>query len=110
MEDVALHSAPLRKIREAAREQLAALPEPKPIPTVDEVDPEAFRRHVLEAWRSKDIRVQRKALARLIDEVTLLPGKAVVRYSWKTDADAYTYQEPYGPPYAPMSLRVPSTS
>lgn len=97
LQDVSTLSAPLRKQREEARGELEALPEPKPVPTVDEVNPEAFRQRILGSWRANDIAVRRKAMDRIVNEIRLEPGKATIRYSWKVEPDAYTYQEPLGP-------------
>lgn len=98
LEDVSALSAPLRRQREDAREELAALPEPQPVPTVDEVDPELFRETVTARWRSTDVTVARKAMDRIITEIRLEPGKARIRYSWKVEPSSYTYQDPSGPP------------
>ena len=40
----------------------------------------------------------RKALDRLIVEVELKPGTALIRYSWKAAPSGSTYQAPPGPP------------
>ena len=98
LEDVGIHSKPLREIREMARERMAALPDPKPVPHIDDVDPELFRQRVLEAWRHKDIVVRRKALERLIVKVVLKPGVARIQYAWKAESDEFNYQDPHGPP------------
>lgn len=98
MEDVSALSSPLRREREDAREQFALLPEPKPVPTIEEVNPEKFRERITAAWRSTEITARRKALDRLIVEVRLEPGLARVLYSWKTELDTYTYGGPLGGP------------
>ncbi len=98
LEDVSNLSAPLRRQRDEAREELAGRPEPKPIPTVDQVDPEKFRARITEAWRATDISVRRKAFDRIVVEVRLEPGVALVRYAWTVEPDACTYQDPLGPP------------
>ncbi len=97
-EDVRSLSADLRSARDYAREELGALPPPRPIPSADEVDMEAFRRAIISRWRDKDTAVQRRALKSMIDEVVLSPGEALVRYSWRPESAEYTHQAPPGPP------------
>lgn len=99
MEDGRPLTAPIMKARADYRAELAALPEPQPVPTVDEVNPEAFRKAITDRWRAKDVTVQRKALDRIVNEIRLEPGKALVRYSWKVEPEGYTYQMPSGPSY-----------
>lgn len=101
---------PLRKRRGDLREELAGHSEPQRIPTLDEIDTGAFRDAILRNWHANEQAVQRKALDRLIVEVELKPGTALIRYSWKAAPSESTYQAPPGPPYAPMLLRVPSVS
>ena len=74
------------------------MPEPKPIPTVEQVNPEAFRQAILENWRADDIKVQRKSLDRIVTEVKLLPGKALIQYAWKADPVVYTGRGGHGGP------------
>ena len=99
-------NAPLIEQREQARLQLAALPSAQPPPTFDEVDPDAFRTTVLEAWHDRPLAERRQALDRVLDEVRLSPGGVHITYGM----GGYHYHPPYGPPYAPMSFRVPSRS
>lgn len=108
LQDVSALSSPLRKQREEAREELAALPEPKPIP--EAIDPEVFRATITDCWRHPDVTVSRKALDRIVNEIRLEPGKATIRYSFKAEPSGYTYQDPSGPPYTPKSAREPSGS
>jgi len=110
LEDAREQTEPLRKRRADLREELAGLPEPQRIPTLDEIDTGAFRDAILRNWHANEQAVQRKALDRLIVEVQLSPGMALIRYSWKAEPTGYTYQVPFGPPYAPRSLAVPSAS
>ncbi len=110
VEDARPLTEPLRRRRDELRAELGALPSPQRIPTVDEVNPDRFRQRVAERWRSKDVTVQRKALDRLLVEVVLKPGTALIRYAWKAVPPGYTYQDPDGPPNAPMSLGLPSAS
>ena len=42
--------------------------------------------------------------------MTLSEGGATVAYRVKDESLAFRYQEPPGPPYAPMSFRLPSVS
>lgn len=99
IEDARGKTEPLRRRREEIREELAGIPEPQPIPTIDEIDTDRFREAIRENWRANDVVVQRKALARLLVEIILKPGEAIVRYSWKAEGRTYTYQAPSGPPY-----------
>ena len=98
LEDARQQTEPLRKRRTELREELAGLPEPQRIPTLEEVDTAAFRRAIIQNWHNNDVTVQRKALDRLIVEVLLKPGTALIRYSWKAEPSGYTYQAPSGPP------------
>jgi site-specific DNA recombinase len=98
LEDAREQTEPLRKRRADLREELAGLPEPQPIPTLDEIDTGAFRDAILRNWHANEQAVQRKALDRLIVEVELKPGTALIRYSWKAEPSGYTYQAPFGPP------------
>ena len=98
LEDARQQTEPPRKRRTELREELAGLPEPQRIPTLEEVDTAAFRRTIIQNWHNNDLTVQRKALDRLIVEVVLRPGTALIRYSWKAEPSSYTYQAPSGPP------------
>ncbi len=102
-EDAVAMNAPLREQRDLAKLQLAALPAKREEPTDDEIDVEEFRQAVLEAWSDQPIEDRRSALALTLRQVTLTPGFAKVTYG-------YCHHEPAGPPYAPMSFRVPSAS
>ena len=84
--------------------------EPPHIPTLEEVDTAAFRRTSIEHWHNNDLTIQRTSLDRLLVEVELTPETALIRDSWKAEPTGYTYQAPFGPPYAPMLLRDPSVS
>lgn len=97
-DDVGKLSTPLREQREELRAELTGLPEPRPIPTLEEVNPEAFRAAIVERWRASDLAAQRKALDRIIEEIRLEPGLATIRYAWKAPPASYTYQDPAGPP------------
>ena len=103
IEDAREKTEPLRLRRDLLRKELEALPQPQPIPTIDQVDPERFRTTVIARWRSTDVKVQRKAMDRIINEIRLEPGKATIHYSWKVEPEAYTYQDPVGPPNHPKS-------
>jgi len=100
---------PRREQHDQALRTLAELPEPRPIPRPEDVDVDAFRSALAMAWRSKDLKAQRRAVTALVEEIVLLPlvqrdrngerqGEAVVKYSWKAEARTYTHQFPYGPP------------
>jgi len=73
------------------------------------MDPIKFRAAVLEAWSNLPLAKRRKALDRLVEKITLSDGGAHVDYRVKDEQIAF-YQPPSGPPYAPMSLSVPSVS
>ncbi len=102
-EDAVAMNAPLREQRDLAKLQLAALPAKRDEPGVDEIDAEAFRQAVLEAWTDQPLEERRSALAQLLRQVTLSPGGVKITYG-------YCHHEPAGPPYAPMSFRDPSAS
>lgn len=91
-------SKPLRQQREQLQAELDALPQPKPVPNIEDVNPEAIREHILSTWLSEDIVVARKAIDRIVDEVRLEPGKAIVAYSWKAEPGVYTVGGPHGGP------------
>ncbi len=101
---------PLNEELRQAREALDALPEPQPVPRIEDLDPEAFLTAILESWHSKDIHVRRQALDRLIDKIELHPGEARISYAWKAEPASYTHHAPSGPPNAPWSFVVPSAS
>ena len=105
-DDARAINAPLIEQREYARLQLAALPSAQPPPAFDEVDPDAYRAAILEAWHDRPLTERREALDRVLDEVRLSPGGVHVTYG----LGGYHGHDPYGPPYAPMSDRVPSVS
>ena len=101
----------LHSQRGRVREELAGLPTPAPIPDPDTVDIDAFRANIQQAWRGQPVLEQRKALRRILHSITLDPeGIVTIRYAWGDSSDTYGVQSPLGPPYAPMSLRLPSTS
>jgi site-specific DNA recombinase len=97
VEDAARHTAPLYAERDRLARELAALPEPRPVPRFEDVDRQAFREALSAAWRSKDMGVRRRALDRLIDNIVLEPGSATISYSWKAEAEHYHHHAPYGP-------------
>ena len=102
-EDAVAMNAPLRAQRDTAKLQLAALPAQREMPPTDEIDAEAFRAAVLQAWAERPIEERRDALGQLIEKITLSPGSVTVTYG-------YCHHEPEGPPYPPKSPRVPSAS
>jgi hypothetical protein len=104
--DASAITAPLLAQRDHARLKLAALPAAKPIPELDTIDPDAFREAVRQAWAAQPLEERRHALSRVVEKVELSPGglEIVCR------ADGYHGHDPFGPPYAPMSFRVPSAS
>jgi len=87
-----------REQKAHALSELAALPEPRPLPAADEVDVAAFREALVAAWHGRPVDERRQALDRMINEIELRPGEAVIRYSWKPEADTYHHQAPPGPP------------
>lgn len=50
------------------------------------------------ATHHNDLTVQRTARDRLVVEVVLEPGTALIRYAWNAKPSGYTYQAPFGPP------------
>jgi len=105
-DDAKVLNAPPLAQREQARLELAALPSQRVLPSPDEIDPERFRAEVLRAWREAPLEDRREALGKLLSEVRLSPGGVTIRYG----LGGYHIHDPYGPPYAPMSLRDPSGS
>ncbi len=97
-EDAAKHTTPLYAERDRLTRELAALPEPRPVPRFEDVDRDAFREAIVAAWRSKDMGTRRRALDRLIDNIVLEPGSATISYSWKAEPADYHHHAPYGPP------------
>jgi len=97
VEDASRHMVPLYSERDRLNRELAALPEPRPVPRFEEVDRAAFREAVVAAWRSKDMGVRRRALDRIIDNIVLEPGSATISYSWKAEPSDYHHHAPYGP-------------
>ncbi|MCK6527605.1 recombinase family protein [Myxococcota bacterium] len=101
-------NAPLLAQRETAQLRLASLPQRRELPTV--VDCDRFRAAVLEAWTAKPLDDRRAALDRLLDRITLGEAGAHIEYRAKDEPPAFRHQAPEGPPYTPMSARVPSGS
>ena len=97
-EDAQQELAPLYARRDQLESEVVALPEPRPVPTVDEVDIAAFRQALIDAWHSKDEGSRRRALDSMIEEITLLPGEATIHYAWKASPCTYQGHTPYGPP------------
>ena len=93
-EDARAINAPLIEQREHARLQLAALPSAQPPPAIDDVDPDAFRASILEAWHDRPLAERREALDRVLDEVRLSPGGVHITYGLA----GYHGHDPYGPP------------
>ncbi len=109
-EDAKAINAPLIARREAMKLRLAALPEHKPVPTAERVDPIKFRAAVLEAWSTRPLAERREALDRLVEKITLSEGGVHVDYRVKAEQIAFHQPDPFGPPKAPMSFRLVSTS
>jgi hypothetical protein len=65
---------------------------------------------VLEAWSTRPLDERREALERLVEKITLSDGGAHVDYRVKDEQIAFHQPDPPGPPYAPMSLGLPSAS
>ncbi|MDP2314038.1 MAG: recombinase family protein [Pseudomonadota bacterium] len=98
VEELAAKLTELRRRREEVRSDLAALPEPRPVPDEASVDVEAFRTRILEAWRTKPVLEQRQALSRILDSVIVhVDGKLTIRYAWR-DPVRDIHQSPFGPP------------
>ena len=79
-DDAKAITAPLVAQRETARLQLAALPARHTVLTADQVNPDLFRGAVLDAWKQRPLEERRKALAKVLDRVTLDPGGVHIRY------------------------------
>ena len=109
-DDARAINAPLISKREGLKLRLASLPERKPLPTSERTDPAKFRAAVLEAWSVRPLDERREALDRLVEKITLSEGGAHVDYRVKDEQIAFHQPDPSGPPYTPMSLRLPSTS
>ena len=88
----------LRDTRDGARDELADLPAPMPVPRIDQVDVDGFRRDLLAGWEAATLEDKRRALGQLIDHVDLKPGEAVVHYRWAGEASKNQGNTPYGPP------------
>jgi site-specific DNA recombinase len=97
-EDAERELAPLYCRRDDLEAKLEALPEPQPVPSMEEVDIGAFRQALVEAWHSKDEGARRRALDSMIEEITLHPGEAAIKYAWKAGSDTFQGHTPYGPP------------
>ncbi len=93
-DDARALNAPLLDQREQARLSRAALPSAAPLPTVEQIDPDAFRAAVLEAWHDRPLEDRRRALDKVVDEVRLSPGGVHIRYG----ASGYHGHAPPGPP------------
>jgi len=109
-EDARAINAPLLAKREGLKLRLASLPERKPVPTPEQIDPIKFRAAVLEAWSARPLDERREALDRLIEKITLSSGGAHVDYRVKGQQIAFHQPDPSGPPNPPMSFRVESVS
>ncbi|MES2640724.1 MAG: hypothetical protein V4850_14610 [Myxococcota bacterium] len=59
---------------------------------MDEIDAEAFRAGVLEAWTDQPLEERRSALAQLLRKITLSPGCMKITYG-------HCHHEPAGPPW-----------
>jgi len=77
LDELQLVTPRLREERDELRAKLAALPEPQPVPSPEDVDPAAFRRAIIDTWKSKEVPEQRRALDRLIERIDL--GAAPLR-------------------------------
>jgi DNA invertase Pin-like site-specific DNA recombinase len=108
--DAKAMNAPMLTDRDAARAELATLPEPEGVPRFEDIDADVFRGDILDSYRADEVGVRRTALDRIITEIRLEPGVAVVQYAWKDAGSPEPYQAPDGPPNAPKSDRDPSTS
>jgi len=109
-DDARLMNRPLLARRDRVHLSLAALPGRAELPSPEDIDPERFRAAVLRAWESRPVEERREALEALLDQVTLSEGGIHITYRAKAPEWGYHGHAPYGPPYAPMSHRVPSSS
>ena len=109
-DDARAMNAPLIQRRDHARLRLASLPGQIDVPRPEDIDPEPFREAVLQAWEARPVVERRRALDTLLEQVTLSEGGVHIAYRAKVPSWGYHGHAPYGPPYAPMSLSVPSGS
>ena len=96
--DIADEVRRLKDVRDAARDELADLPVPAPIPSIDEVDADAFRQGVCAAFSEGTVEERRRALALLVERVELHPGEAVLHYRWGGLDAKNQGHTPFGPP------------
>ncbi len=109
-DDARALNAPLIARREGLKLRLASLPERKPVPSPEQVDPAKFREAVLEAWTARPLEERREALDRLVEKITLSSGGAHVDYRVKDEQIAFHQPDPSGPPNPPTSQALPSAS
>ena len=102
VDDATEHNARIRELqatRARARDDLAALPEPGPIPDASTVNVDAFRAAMHAAWSGAGMKQQRKALANIVSEIVVNPtGVVTIKYAWHPDGATYGVQSPSGPP------------
>ena len=110
IEDAKAVNAPLIARRDASRLRLSSMPTQVPLPEPEAIDPELFRAAVLRAWQARPLEERREALDKLVEKITLQEGGAHVEYLCKNQDFPLRHHEPPGPPNAPISFRVPSTS
>ena len=111
--EVAAEAQKARLQKEEAERALAEMPAAVEIPTLEDFDLSGYRAALLERWHAKDLPTRRKAIQRLIDSIELRSdGTAVIYYRGPGTGGGgpYPHHAPYGPPYAPMSARLPSGS
>lgn len=84
--------------RDAARDDLALLPVPMPLPSITPADLAAFRARVLAGIAAQPIARQRAALGALVSSVTLSPGVATLRYRPRLGSVADPGVAPHGGP------------
>ncbi len=69
-----------RAARDAARDDLALMPVPLPVPSVTPSDLRAFRYRILAAAAAKPIAERRAGLKRLVSSIVIAPGVATLTY------------------------------
>ena len=84
--------------RDTARDELALLPAPAPVPLVTPEDAAGLRAKVMAAFEDKPVQVRRKALDRVLDSAELHPERLLIRFRPRWEGSGHTHHDPYGPP------------
>jgi hypothetical protein len=90
-------NAPLLAKCAGLKLRLASLPERRPVPSAEQIDPVKFRAAVLESWSARPLDECRRSLDRLLQTITLDEGGAHVQYAVKGER-RFRHQAPGGLP------------